>query len=149
MMKQLYLTNSTEETEAVGKALADELKERAPHGALVALEGEMGVGKTALVRGFCASLGIRGTKSPTYTIVNEYAGSVPVFHFDMYRIEDEEDLYAIGFEDYLARDGYLLLEWSENVKEALPSPHITLRIERTDLASGRRSSVVGLDETLR
>lgn len=148
-MKDFYLTNSPEETEAVGMELAKELQVLAPHGALIALEGEMGVGKTAFVRGFCAALGIRGTKSPTYTIVNEYAGTIPVFHFDMYRIEDEEDLYAIGFEDYLARDGYLLLEWSENVKEALPSPHITLRIDRTDMASGRRVTVSRLDETLR
>jgi tRNA threonylcarbamoyladenosine biosynthesis protein TsaE len=148
-MNQLYITASPEETEAVGAELARELRTRAPHGTLIALEGEMGVGKTALVRGFCEALGIRGTKSPTYTIVNEYAGAIPVFHFDMYRIEDEEDLYAIGFEDYLARDGYLLLEWSENVKDALPSPHITLRIERADMASGRRISVFGLDETLR
>ena len=148
-MKELYITASPAETEAVGAELAKELCIRAPHGTLIALEGEMGVGKTALVRGFCEALGIRGTKSPTYTIVNEYAGRIPVFHFDMYRIEDEEDLYAIGFEDYLARDGYLLLEWSENVKDALPSPHITLRIERTDMASGRRISVFGLDETLR
>ena len=148
-MKTNYLTNSPEETEAVGKALASELAIRAPHGTLIALEGEMGVGKTALVRGFCTALGIRGTKSPTYTIVNEYAGTPPVFHFDMYRIEGEEDLYAIGFDDYLARDGYLLLEWSENVKEALPSPHITLRIERTDMASGRRITISGLEDTLR
>ena len=148
-MNEIYVTNSPEETEAVGRALASELLVRAPKGALIALEGEMGVGKTALVRGFCQELGIRGTKSPTYTIVNEYAASTPVFHFDMYRIEDEEDLYAIGFEDYLARDGYLLLEWSENVKDALPSPHITLRIERTDMANGRRICISGLEETLR
>lgn len=148
-MKEIYLTNTPEQTEAVGAELAKELCSRAPNGALIALEGEMGVGKTALVRGFCEALGIRGTKSPTYTIVNEYQGLVPIFHFDMYRIEDEEDLYAIGFEDYLARDGYLFLEWSENVKEALPSPHITLRIERTDMANGRRICISGLEETLR
>ncbi len=148
-MKEIYITASPEETEAVGAELAKELRIRAPRGTLIAMEGEMGVGKTALVHGFCEALGIRGTKSPTYTIVNEYTGTIPVFHFDMYRIEDEEDLYAIGFEDYLARDGYLLLEWSENVKDALPSPHITLRIERTDMASGRRISIFGLDETLR
>lgn len=148
-MKEVYLTNTPEETEEVGALLARELLQRAPQGALIAMEGEMGVGKTALVRGFCRELGIRGAKSPTYTIVNEYQGSIPVFHFDMYRIEDEEDLYAIGFEDYLSREGYLLLEWSENVKGVLPCPHITLRIERTDAANGRRICLSGLDETLR
>ena len=148
-METNYLTNSPEETEAVGKALASELAIRAPKGTLIALEGEMGVGKTALVRGFCAALGIRGTKSPTYTIVNEYAGTPPVFHFDMYRIEDEEDLYAIGFEDYLAREGYLFIEWSENVKDALPSPHVTLSITRTDGGCGRRIEICDLDAIAR
>ncbi len=148
-MKKIYLTSTPEETETVGALLARELMARAPRGALIAMEGEMGVGKTALVRGFCRELGIRGAKSPTYTIVNEYNGKASVFHFDMYRIEDAEDLYAIGFEDYLAREGYLLLEWSENVKEALPCPHITLRIERTDTANGRRICLSGLEETLR
>ena len=144
-MKEVYLTNSPEETEKVGALLAEELLLRCPEGTLVAMEGEMGVGKTAFVRGFASALGIKGTKSPTYTVVNEYSGIKSVFHFDMYRIEDEEDLYAIGFEDYLARDGYLLLEWSENVKDALPSPHITLRIERTDAENGRRITILGLD----
>ena len=148
-MENIYITSSPEETEAVGALLAEILTEKAPNGALIAMKGEMGVGKTALVRGFCNAIGIRGAKSPTYTIVNEYQGKHSVFHFDMYRIEDEDDLYAIGFEDYLARDGYLLLEWSENVKDALPSPHITLRIERTDMASGRRITISGLEDTLR
>ncbi len=148
-MDRIYTTNSPEQTEDVGKLLAKELLSRAPSGALIAMEGEMGVGKTALVRGFCESLGIRGAKSPTYTIVNEYQGEPPVFHFDMYRIEDADDLYAIGFEDYLGRGGYLFLEWSENVKEALPSPHITLRIERTDTDCGRRITILGLDEATR
>jgi tRNA threonylcarbamoyladenosine biosynthesis protein TsaE len=148
-MEKIYTTNSPEETEAVGKMLADALLLHAPHGALIAMEGEMGVGKTALVRGFCERLGIHGAKSPTYTIVNEYQGAHPVFHFDMYRIEDEDDLYAIGFEDYLCRGGYLFLEWSENVREALPSPRITLRIERTDMECGRRITLSGLDEVMR
>lgn len=148
-MKDYYLSASPLETEAIGKELACYLSEKAPHGALIAMEGEMGVGKTAFVRGFCSALGFRGTKSPTYTIVNEYSTTPPVFHFDMYRIEDEEDLYAIGFEDYLQREGYLFLEWSENVEGALPSPHITLRIERTDEENGRSIRFFGLDETLR
>ena len=148
-MKEVYLTNSPKETEAVGMELADTLTRLAPHGALIAMEGEMGVGKTAFVRGFTAALGIKGANSPTYTIVNEYCGSHAVFHFDMYRIEDEEDLYAIGFEDYLAREGYIFIEWSENVKGALPSPHVTLSITRTDDACGRRIEIRGLDAIAR
>ncbi len=144
-MKEVYLTSSAEETEAVGKELALFLETKAPKGALIAMEGEMGVGKTAFVRGFASAFGIKGAKSPTYTIVNEYRGTHAVFHFDMYRIEDEDDLYAIGFEDYLARDGYLFIEWSENIKDALPSPRITLSIERTDGGCGRRITLSGLD----
>ena len=144
-MKEVYFTSSPEETEEVGKEMALFLSKKAPHGALIAMEGEMGVGKTAFVRGFASALGIKGAKSPTYTIVNEYRGTHSVFHFDMYRIEDEDDLYAIGFEDYLARDGYLFIEWSENVKDALPSPRLTLTIERTDDGCGRKIEIRGLD----
>ncbi len=148
-MKEISITSSPAQTEALGAALAEHLKTNAPHGALIAMEGEMGVGKTAFVRGFASALGYKGTKSPTYTVVNEYPTTPPIFHFDMYRIESEEDLYAIGFEDYLAREGFLFLEWSENVRDALLDPHITLRIERTDEESGRRISILGLDEALR
>ena len=142
-------TRSAEETEAVGARLAERLEKDGVKRAFIAMRGEMGVGKTAFVRGFTSALGIKGAKSPTYTIVNEYQGKHSVFHFDMYRIEDEDDLYAIGFEDYLNRNGYLFLEWSENVQGALPSPHITLCIERTDAESGRRITITGLEEALR
>ncbi len=148
-MKEMSITSSAAQTEALGAALAEHLMKNAKSGALIAMEGEMGVGKTAFVRGFASALGFKGTKSPTYTVVNEYPTNPPIFHFDMYRIESDEDLYAIGFEDYLAREGFLFLEWSENVREALPDPHITLRIERTDEESGRRISILGLDEALR
>ena len=144
-----FNTNYTAETEDIGRRLAAALEREGTKRAFIAMRGEMGVGKTALVRGFCNAIGIRGAKSPTYTIVNEYQGKHSVFHFDMYRIEDEDDLYAIGFEDYLNRNGYLFLEWSENVQGALPSPHITLCIERTDAESGRRITITGLEETLR
>lgn len=148
-MKQVFETNSPEQTEQIGALLAKSLAEHMPDGALIAMEGEMGVGKTALVRGFCAALGFKGAKSPTYTIVNEYPARIPVFHFDMYRIGDADELYAIGFDDYLERGGYLLLEWSENVRDALPAPYLTLTIERTDGASGRRITLQGYDEALR
>lgn len=148
-MKQIFETNSPADTEALGARLASSLAQHLPQGALIAMEGEMGVGKTAFVRGFTEALGFRGAKSPTYTIVNEYPTKIPVFHFDMYRIEEPDDLYAIGFEDYLAKDGYLLLEWSENIREILPQPYITVRIERTDSVNGRRITVHGYEEALR
>ena len=129
---ELWITShSTAETEAAGEALARELLSLGKRRACITLRGEMGVGKTAFVRGFSRALGILGVKSPTYTVVNEYRGEpVPVFHFDMYRIADEDELYAIGFDDYLARDGFILCEWSENGGEMLPADRITVEIAR-------------------
>ena len=95
--------------------------------------GEMGVGKTAFVRGFCSALGAVGVKSPTYTIVNEYRkGSLPVFHFDMYRVESEDDLISIGYYDYLTQKGFCLCEWSENITEFIPTDALTVTISRSE-----------------
>ena len=119
---------------AVGDGEAGRLDE-----ALGARSGDLGVGKTAFVRGFVSALapGAR-VKSPTYTIVNEYRGGrIPVFHFDVYRIEGEDDLYSTGYYDYLDA-GYLLCEWSEKIPFALPDDRITVEIAKTDGADGRR-----------
>ena len=133
-----FFTRNTSETEAVGARLAEYLLKNYPKRAFVALFGEMGVGKTAFSRGFCAALGVTETRSPTYTIVNEYLkGQYPVFHFDMYRIDSEDDLWSIGFEDYLRRDGYALSEWSENIEGELPCDAIRVYIARTDTGDGR------------
>ena len=129
-MEKIYTTNSPEETEAVGKMLAEELLLHAPQGALIAMEGEMGVGKTALVRGFCERLGIRGAKSPTYTIVNEYPARIPVYHFDMYRIDDEDSLYSIGYYDYLESGGICFAEWCEKIEPYLPEAYYTVTIRK-------------------
>ena len=138
----VYFTHNTSETEALGARLAAYLLEHAPRRAFVALFGEMGVGKTAFSRGFCAALGIKETRSPTYAIVNEYKkGSRPVFHFDMYRIESEDDLASIGFDDYLRRDGYAISEWSENIEDELPSEALRVLIERTDTGDGRAVTI--------
>ena len=151
MLPLKVTTTTTEGTEAVGAKLALAMLEDSDIAPFVALYGDLGVGKTAFVRGLASVIAPNSiVRSPTFALVNEYrAPKSSLFHFDMYRIEDEDDLYAIGFEDYLSRGGYLFLEWSENVREALPSPHITLRIERTDMESGRRITVTGLDEFLR
>ena len=124
------------DTEAVGAALSTRLLQRGVRHAFVSLCGEMGVGKTAFVRGF---------KSPTYTVVNEYMGSpLPVFHFDLYRVADEEELYGIGFDDYLARDGYCVCEWSENGGDLLPPDRITVTIARCESGeSDRRITIEG------
>ena len=129
-MKKEYLSSSAEETEQIGFTLADELKSHGVDSAFIALYGEMGVGKTAFVRGFGKRLDISGVKSPTYTVVNEYRGTDRVFHFDLYRIESDDDLISIGYDDYISSRGYSIAEWCENVPEALPAPRITVRILR-------------------
>lgn len=140
-----YLTSSPAETEAVGATLAAVLADR-PR-AFVALYGEMGVGKTAFVRGFCRFFGIDRVKSPTYTVVNEYRGKKAVIHMDLYRLKDESDLISVGYDDYLARPGFLLCEWSEKIPEAVPSDAIRVIIEKTDGETGRRITVGDRPET--
>lgn len=137
-MTVTLLTTSTEMTEKVGETLAAALLDFGTTQAMIALDGEMGVGKTAFTRGFCRALGIFSVKSPTYTVVNEYTGGMrPVYHFDMYRLADEDDLLSVGYEEYLAKEGYLLAEWSERAKDLLPADRITVTIRRTDTDTGR------------
>ena len=131
MYEQVVLTHSAEETESVGALLATQMQaENLPP--FVALYGDLGVGKTAFVRGFasvfCEKIAVR---SPTFALVNEYRGKqTTLFHFDMYRIESEDDLYSIGFDDYLARKGIILTEWSENIPFALPDAYIEVTIQK-------------------
>ena len=128
MSKIEIYTESVSETEAIGARFAKALGGRR----FVAFYGTLGAGKTAFTRGFASYFGISGVKSPTYTVVNEYRGKASIFHFDMYRIEGEDDLYSIGFDDYLERDGYAIAEWSENVLDYLPSDAIFVTISRAD-----------------
>lgn len=130
-------TASAEETEQCGATLATELLQNASLPRFVALFGDLGVGKTAFVRGF-ASVVTPGAavRSPTFSLVNEYrARPLSLFHFDMYRIESEDDLYSIGFDDYLAREGFCLTEWSENIVEFIPENCIKVTIEKDDPAN--------------
>ena len=122
-----YLSHSVEETEAIGEALAGRLH----GGSVVAYRGSLGMGKTAFTRGLARGLGCLGrVTSPTFTIVNEYRGNMPLFHFDMYRLEDEDALFDIGWEDYLCRGGVCAVEWSENVDSALPEDTVYVTIAR-------------------
>ena len=116
----IFYTNSPQETEAVGEALG---KAVTP-GTVIAYRGDLGAGKTAFTRGLARGLGSdESVTSPTYTIVNEYLGGrVPLFHFDMYRLHSADDLFDIGWDDYLERQGICAVEWSENVAEALEDP---------------------------
>ena len=134
----LFITDSTEETEAVGRSLAKKIEECGISRAFIAMRGEMGVGKTAFVRGFASELGISNVKSPTYTVVNEYRGRKNIYHLDMYRIESEDDLYSIGFDDYVDRDGFCIAEWSENVEDFLPHDLIYVSIRRSPESEARR-----------
>ncbi len=122
-----FITNSPEETEAIGAALGKILQP----GAVIAYLGDLGAGKTAFTRGLARGLGASDTvTSPTYTIVNEYlSGRIPLFHFDMYRLASSDDLWDIGWEDYLDRGGVCAVEWSENVADALENA-ITVNIEK-------------------
>ena len=112
-----YITHSPSETEAVGAALAKVLQP----GAVIAYRGDLGAGKTAFTRGLARGLGVKeSVTSPTYTIVNEYlSGRLPLFHFDMYRLASADDLWDIGWDDYLERGGICAVEWSENVWGAM------------------------------
>lgn len=127
-MTREYITNGEEETEALGSRLG----ERLTPGAVVAYTGDLGAGKTAFTRGMARGLGITDrVTSPTFTIVNEYdGGRLPLFHFDMYRLSSSEELFEIGWEDYLARGGVCAVEWSENVEDALEEDTIRVEIRR-------------------
>ena len=125
-MKETITTNNEAETISYGQQFARTLKA----GAVVALYGGLGVGKTAFTRGLALGLGVdMPVSSPTFTIVNEYSGEIPLFHFDMYRLDSESELFDIGWDDYLERDGVCVVEWSEKVPGAFPSDTIAVRIE--------------------
>jgi len=134
-------THSPEQTETLGKKLAGRLRP----GDVIAYYGDLGAGKTAFTRGIAAGLGVKEpVTSPTYTIVNEYlSGKLPLFHFDMYRLTSSEELFDIGWEDYLARGGVCAVEWSENVEDALTGAiRITMEKDADD-PDGRRIIIEG------
>lgn len=143
-------THSADETQALGQKLASRL---AP-GDVIAYFGDLGAGKTAFTRGLAQGLGITDpVTSPTYTIVNEYlSGRIPLFHFDMYRLGSSDELFDIGWEDYLARGGVCAVEWSENVEDALRDAiHITIEKDplepdtrRITIEGGSRFEAAGI-----
>lgn len=132
-------THSPEQTQALGEKLAQLLRP----GDVIAYYADLGAGKTALTRGIARGLGITDhVTSPTYTIVNEYhSGRLPLFHFDMYRLQSAEELFEIGWEDYLARGGVCAVEWSENVADALTDA-ICIRIEKDPVEPDTREITI-------
>jgi len=136
-----FLTNSPAETEAIGSALGNILTP----GTVLAYRGDLGAGKTAFTRGLARGLGCTDiVTSPTYTIVNEYLGGrLPLFHFDMYRLRSSDDLFDIGWDDYLDRDGVCAVEWSENVDDAMEDA-VYITIEKLG-ENSRRITIEGGD----
>ena len=137
-----FITNSPLETEKVGEALGKILMP----GTILAYEGDLGAGKTAFTRGLARVLGAaEQVTSPTYTIVNEYlSGRMPLFHFDMYRLASSDDLWDIGWEDYLERGGVCAVEWSENVADAMEDA-VTVCIQKTGEESRKITITGGVD----
>lgn len=127
MDKEIYMSHSPEETEAVARELAKKLKS----GDFIAFFGGLGMGKTNFVRGLASVLcpDVRVT-SPTFALVNEYVGNLNIYHFDMYRITDSDDLYSTGFYEYLERPGIVAAEWCEMIPEDLPSNRYDVTFER-------------------
>ena len=135
----IYTSKSEAGTEAIGEQLAAAL----PDGSVVALYGDLGAGKTAFVRGMARGMGIEAhVCSPTFTIVNEYIGKRSLFHFDMYRLASSDELFDIGWEDYLNRNGVCAVEWSENVSDAFEGDEICVRIDKLS-ETERRISIGG------
>lgn len=146
-----FITDNTEETEKLGRRLAEKIDSLGLSRAYIALRGEMGVGKTAFVRGLASQFGISNVKSPTYTVVNEYRGKKNVYHFDMYRIESEDDLYSIGFDEYVDKDGICISEWSENIEDFIPENAIFVSIKRSSENEAKREIEIlwdGLNENI-
>ena len=135
-----YLSHSPEDTEHIGEELGRTLSP----GSVVAYIGGLGMGKTAFTRGLARGLGCTGrVTSPTFTIVNEYSGTVPLFHFDMYRLDSSDDLFDIGWEDYLTRGGVCAVEWSERVTDALPEDTLWVDIARGSGENDRIITITG------
>ena len=137
------ITKSENETIREGEKLGRKLKP----GAVIALYGDLGAGKTAFTRGLAVGLGIKMcVSSPTFTIVNEYPGGIPLFHFDMYRLESENELFDIGWDDYHDRGGVCVVEWSEKVPGAFTNDAIVVKIENLG-GDTRRLEINHLDSS--
>lgn len=137
---QKFVTNNAEETTELGKKLGQSLK----GGTVVAFFGGLGMGKTAFTRGLAKALCVKEeVSSPTFAIVNDYGGNPPLYHFDMYRVETWDDLYASGFFDFYEAGGILAVEWSENIENALPENTVRVQIERGEHDNQRIITIDG------
>lgn len=136
-----FISHSERDTEEVGMKLAEKL----PAGSVVAMYGDLGAGKTAFVRGMAKGMGLEcRVSSPTFTIVNEYLGDRELIHFDMYRLSSADELFDIGWEDYISRGAVCAVEWSENVRDAFFGDEVVVRIEKLS-DSERKISIKGAE----
>lgn len=134
-------TESVKETADLGYRLGAVLRP----GDIVCLSGNLGTGKTAFTSGIAAALGIDGyITSPTFTIVNEYKGTIPLYHFDVYRITDPEEMFEIGFEEYLEGNGVTVIEWPEQISDILPQEVVWIEIKK-DLVHGVDTRIISID----
>lgn len=125
-MKKL-ISHSPEET----KLLAADFAKTLPPGSIVCMYGDLGAGKTAFVQGMALGLGISSPiTSPTFTIVNEYYGNMPLFHFDVYRIGSSDEMFEIGFDEYITGNGISVIEWAELIEDIIPHNHICVNIQK-------------------
>ena len=126
---RVFDSYSLEDTQKVAQSIAAELK----GGEFIAMYGDLGAGKTAFVQGLAKALGITNpVTSPTFTIVNEYEGRLPLFHFDVYRITDSDEMYEIGYDDYIAAGGVCIVEWAELIEDILPIDYYKITILKDD-----------------
>lgn len=127
-----YISNSPAETKTAAAEIVKELK----NGSVICMYGDLGAGKTAFVQGMATALGIdESVTSPTFTIVNEYYGTMPLYHFDVYRIGSSDEMYEIGFDEYINSDGISVIEWAELIEDILPDEYIKITITK-DIAKG-------------
>ena len=122
------ITESAEETSKIGEQLGMLLNK----GNIVCLSGDLGAGKTAFTKGIAKGMGVEDyVTSPTYTIINEYEGRLPLFHFDVYRLNDVEEMYELGYEEYFFGDGVVVLEWADIVRDIIPGERLWITILNT------------------
>ena len=136
-----FISNGREETAAIAEKFAKSIKQ----GDIVCLNGDLGAGKTAFTSGFARGLGYKGyVQSPTFALINEYRGDMMIYHFDVYRIDENEEMYDIGIDDYLFGDGVCIIEWAERIKELLPENVINVYIKK-DISQGEdfRRIIIG------
>lgn len=139
----IFHTKSAAETEALGERLAKALR----GGEVIAYTGDLGAGKTAFTRGLARGLGVSGeVSSPTFALVHEHSGKIPLYHFDMFRVDSWDDLYSTGFFDYLESGGVLVIEWSENIEGALPEDAVRITISQGEGENQRVFQVEGLED---